>query len=137
MTDRRDDLLLVYDGQCPFCNAYSNRLRLRAAAGNLRLIDARDGGPEMDRITAQGIDVDDGMVLFAGGEMFYGSDAIHALALLSSHSGLFNRINFLIFRSPRMSRLLYPVLRACRNLALKILRRSRINNLDMPENDRY
>ena len=131
------DLLLVYDKQCPFCDAYCKMVRVREAAGNLRLINARDGGPEMDRITALGLDIDEGMVLIAGDGVYYGSDAIHALSLLSSRSGLFNRVNFLIFRSKVLSRVLYPVLRAGRSLALKLLRRSRINNLNQPGNDRF
>ncbi|MBT8136862.1 MAG: hypothetical protein KJO54_07605 [Gammaproteobacteria bacterium] len=112
-------------------------VRVRAAAGTLKLLSAREGGPEMDRITALGLDVDEGMVLIAGDELYYGSDAIHALSLLSSRSGLFNRLNFLVFRSKALSRVIYPVLRAGRNLALKLLRRSRINNLELPENDRF
>lgn len=133
----KPDLVLVYDEQCPFCDAYVRMVRVRAAAGTLKLLSAREGGPEMDRITALGLDVDEGMVLIAGDELYYGSDAIHALSLLSSRSGLFNRLNFLVFRSKALSRVIYPVLRAGRNLALKLLRRSRINNLELPENDRF
>lgn len=131
------DLVLVYDKQCPFCDAYCRMVRVRAAAGTLKLVNARDGGPEMERITAMGLDVDDGMVLIAGDELYYGSDAIHALSLLSSRSGLFNRLNFMVFRSKTLSKVLYPVLRAGRNLALKLLRRSRINNLDLPDNEQF
>ncbi|MDH3646697.1 MAG: DUF393 domain-containing protein [Gammaproteobacteria bacterium] len=131
------ELLLVYDKQCPFCDAYCRLVRVREAAGKLRLIDARDGGSQVDRITAMGLDVDEGMVLIAGDELYYGSDAIHALALLSSRSGLFNRFNFLVFQSKVLSRVLYPVLRAGRNLALKLLGRSRINNLNLANNDRF
>jgi hypothetical protein len=41
--------------------------------------------------------------------------------LLSSRSGLFNKLNALIFHSPTVSRLLYPLLRAGRNLTLRLL----------------
>lgn len=133
----KPDLVLVYDKQCPFCDAYCKLVRVRAAAGTLKLVDARAGGPEMERITALGLDVDEGMVLIAGDELYYGSDAIHALSLLSSRSGFFNRLNFLVFRSKALSKVLYPVLKAGRNLALKLLRRSRINNLELPDNDRF
>ena len=137
MTRQTPDLLLVYDKQCPFCDAYCRLVRVREAAGKLSLIDARNQGPELDRISAMGLDVDDGMVLIAGEELFYGSDAIHALALMSSRSDLFNRLNFLIFRSKVLSATLYPALRACRGVALKLLGRSRINNLNLPDNDKF
>lgn len=112
-------------------------VRLRDVATELRLVDARDGGEFVDALTARGLDVDEGMAVFAGGELYYGADAIHALALLSSRSGLFNRFNYYVFRSPRVAAWLYPVLRAGRNLLLRLLGRKRINNLRMPGNDRF
>jgi hypothetical protein len=48
------------------------------------------------------------------------------LALLSSRGTLFNRINALVFRSYERARLLYPILRAGRNVTLKILGRRKI-----------
>jgi hypothetical protein len=50
--------------------------------------------------------------------------------MLSSRSSLFNRINAAIFRSPQLSRWLYPGLRAGRNAALRILSRSQIASLE-------
>lgn len=66
------------------------------------------------------------MVLKLGGRYYHGADCIHALALLSSSSGLFNRINAKVFRSPQLSRVLYPVLRAGRNTVLRLLGRTKI-----------
>jgi hypothetical protein len=73
----------------------------------------------------------------AGGELYYGADAIHALALMGTNRGFFNRLAFWTFRSQAASRVFYPVLRACRNLLLKTLGRTRINNLGIPGNDRF
>ncbi|MCG8519422.1 MAG: hypothetical protein MI794_15640 [Pseudomonadales bacterium] len=66
-----------------------------------------------------------------------GADAIHTLALISGRSGLFNRFNYWLFRSSRRAALVYSVLRSCRNLLLKLLRKTRINNLGLPDNDRF
>ncbi|MBT8144261.1 MAG: DUF393 domain-containing protein [Gammaproteobacteria bacterium] len=132
-----DDLVLVYDGDCPMCNAYCRMVRIREAAGDLRLYDAREGGPIVEDLTARGLDVDEGMVLIAGEQLYYGSDAIHALSLMSSRSGFFNRLNYLVFKSKTLSAVLYPVLKAGRNLLLKMLGRSRINNLGLADNERF
>lgn len=132
-----DEVVLVYDKDCPLCDAYCRTVRLRESAGTLRIVNARDGGPYVDALTERGLDVDEGMALFAGSELYYGADAIHALALMSSRSGLFNRLNYRVFRSPTLSAWLYPVLRAGRNLLLKLLRRSRINNLGVPGQERF
>lgn len=123
------EILLVYDGQCPLCDAYSRVVRLRESVGELRLVNAREDSAVMQEITRQGLDIDQGMVLKVDGVLYYGPDAMHALALMSSASGAANRINHWIFRSRSRSRLLYPVLRSGRNLLLQSLGKSRIDNL--------
>ena len=52
------------------------------------------------------------------GRIYHGDACIHMLALLSTPSGAFNRINAAVFRSERASRLLYPILRSGRNATL-------------------
>lgn len=131
------DIQLVYDRQCPVCEFYCQHIDIDASAGTLERVDARDPGDIMDEITALGLDIDEGMVVKIGDSIFYGSDAINALALKSSRSGFFNRLAFWIFRSRRRSQLLYPLLKACRNLLLKVLRRTRINNLQRPGKDSF
>ncbi len=91
----------------------------------------------MAEITALGLDIDQGMVVKLNDRIYYGPDAIHVLALLSSRSGFFNRLNYWMFRSRHVSRVLYPVLRNCRNLLLKLLRKTKINNLELDNNDRF
>jgi len=136
-----DKIILVYDKECPLCDAYCRMARIRASAGQLELVDARTSpnlpNEMLDEITARGLDIDQGMVLKLGGKLYYGSDAIHTLALLSTRNGLFNRINYWIFCSPRVSHMLYPVFRFFRNLLLKLLRKTKINNLNIRENSRF
>jgi predicted DCC family thiol-disulfide oxidoreductase YuxK len=118
---------LVYDGECPFCSRYVRYIRLREAVGKVHLINAREGGPVAEELQAAGLDLNEGMVLKMGGRYYHGADCIHALALLSGGSDTFNRINAAIFRSPALSRLLYPVLRAGRNTVLRTLGRPKIS----------
>jgi hypothetical protein len=59
------------------------------------------------------------------------------LSLLGTRSGVFNRLTYMLFRSQGVSAVVYPVLRAGRNLLLKILRKTRINNLGVANNDRF
>jgi predicted DCC family thiol-disulfide oxidoreductase YuxK len=131
------DILLIYDKECPACSYYCNLARIRESVGKLVLVDAREGGPAMDEITAAGLDIDQGMVLKVGDKLYYGADAIHTLSLMGTRSGVFNRLSFFLFRSKRLSAVIYPVLRSCRNLLLKILRKSKINNLGADNNERF
>ena len=70
-------------------------------------------------------------------EMYYGSEAIHQLATLSTKKGFVNRVGYVLFRRPGLARALYPILASCRIALLKILRKTRINNLNLPNNDRF
>ena len=131
------EILLVYDRECPVCDAYCRMVRIRESVGALRLVNARDASRIMDEITAKGLDIDEGMVLKFGKTLYYGADAIHVLSLMSSRSGLFNRLTYWIFRSKSLSTILYPLFRFFRNLLLKLLRKSRINNLGLARRERF
>jgi predicted DCC family thiol-disulfide oxidoreductase YuxK len=117
---------IVYDGQCPFCSRYVKLVRLRESLGQVRLVNAREGGPIVEELQRAGVDLDEGMALKLDGRLYHGQDCIHMLALLSTPSSAFNRLNAALFRSPRAARLLYPVLRTGRNTALRLLGRSKI-----------
>jgi predicted DCC family thiol-disulfide oxidoreductase YuxK len=132
-----EEILLVYDKQCPVCDNYCQLVRIRETVGELRLIDARASSAVMDEITSRGWDIDQGMVLKMGDELYYGSDAIHALALISSRSGIFNRLNYWLFKSRMLSHFFYPILRFFRNHLLKLLGRTKINNLKLENNARF
>ncbi len=136
MTERTD-IFLVYDKECPACDYYCNLVRIRESVGDLVLVDAREPGPLMEEITAAELDIDQGMVLIAGDRMYYGVDAIHALSIMGTRSGFFNRVTYWCFKSKVVSGVLYPILRAGRNLLLKILSKTKINNLKLENNDRF
>ena len=123
------DVWLVYDGECPVCNAYCRYARIRDAVGRLHLVDARQPGPLMDEITAAGLDIDQGMVVKFNDVMYYGPEAIRVLTLLSTRSGLFNRISHAFFGSTRRAGFFYPLGKAFRNLVLKLLGIGYIENL--------
>jgi len=137
LPDSPREILLVYDEECPFCDAYCQLVRLRESVGTLRLVNAREQGEVMEEITRKGLDIDQGMVLKVDDALYYGADAICALSLMSSGSGAFNRLNHWIFRSPKRSSWLYPLLRSGRNLALKVMRKTKINNLGLKGNDKF
>lgn len=119
-------LILLYDGDCPVCNRYVSMLRLREQFGELTLLDARQTSPQRTRVEQLGLNLNQGFALFIDEELYFGDRAIHALALMSSGSGLFNRMNFYIFRHARLARVLYPALAAGRGLLLKLLGRDLI-----------
>jgi predicted DCC family thiol-disulfide oxidoreductase YuxK len=124
-----DVVEILYDKECPVCDAYCTLADVQAAAGKVKRLDARQDSDLLREVTARSLDVDEGMVVRYRGTLHYGADAIHILALLSPRKTLFDRFSYLLFRSKGRARVLYPVLKAGRNVLLKLLGRKRINNL--------
>ena len=120
------DVYVVYDGECPFCSAYVRMVRLREAAGNVHLIDAREDHPVVNDLKARGLDFDEGMALKIGDAVYHGDECIHQLAMMSGPSGVMNRLHFWVFKDANRARFLYPFLRAGRNLALRLLGKRKI-----------
>jgi len=131
------EILLVYDWECPACDFYCRQVSVRRSVGTLRLVNAREPTAAMDEITKARLDIDQGMVVKIGDQLYYGSDAIHTLARFSGRSDLFNKLSYFMFRSRRLSHVLYPGLRACRNFLLKAMGKTKINNLGIDGNDRF
>jgi len=130
-------VLVIYDKQCPACNFYCNIIRIRESVGELILVDARENSEVMEEITKLGLDIDQGMVVKVHDQLYYGSEAIHILSSMGSESAWFNRFNYWLFRSKRRADFLYPILRNMRNLLLKLLGKSKINNLNMHDNNKF
>ncbi len=121
----RDEIRLLYDRQCPVCNFYSRRVELDA--GELVRVDAREDSALKKEAAAAGFDVDKGMAVEVDNTLYYGSDALRALAMLSSRRGFFNRVMAGTFRYRWIANVIYPVLAAGRRVLLWLLRRPRIN----------
>jgi predicted DCC family thiol-disulfide oxidoreductase YuxK len=122
----------VYDGECPICTVAANALQIRKAVGILHLVNARaePGHPLMREIKARGLNLDDGMVIKFENTCYHGADALHVMALLGTGQGWFNVMNAWLFRSKALSVLIYPSMRAARNLAIRIMGISKIRNLE-------
>lgn len=117
---------LLYDGECPFCARYVVYTKARQAFDSLELLDARKYPNLVRYWREKGLELNDGMLLVVNGQTYYGDKAVHALALASTQSDIFNHMNALVFRSRFISKILYPVLRAGRNITIRMLRRSRL-----------
>lgn len=70
------------------------------------------------------------MVLKTGEQLYYGTDAIHAYALLSVPSFLFSRLNYWMFRLGPVAPALYPVM-------VTLLLNTKNNNPEMPGSQRF
>ncbi len=120
------DIEIIYDGECPFCASYVRLTRLRREVGHVRLINARSDAAAVAEVVARGYDLDEGMIVRHGKQVFHGEAAMRHLAVLTAPDGAFNRVMRQIFRSPRRAAALYPLLVRGRRLALRLLGRRTI-----------
>ena len=114
---------IIYDGQCPVCSHYVRLLQLRDAIGVVELVNARDAHPLVQLVAASGYDLNEGLVFIHRGHTYFGEEGMTMMALLSSGSGLFNRLNGALFRRPWLTRVLYPVMKVGRRSLLWLLKR--------------
>ena len=122
----KPQLTIIYDGECPFCSSYVTLLRIRQNVGSVALLDARKFPELVSELTNRGFMLDEGMIVLYEKKMYFADDAIHVLSMLSTASGFFNKLVAVAFRNPSRAAVIYPPLRACRNLTLKILGRTLI-----------
>ncbi|WCT72932.1 DUF393 domain-containing protein [Sphingomonas naphthae] len=114
-----DPALIVYDGDCIFCQNYVRFFRLRETVGPVELIDARSGDPRV-RQYQRDYDLNEGMLFVHKGQVHYGDEAVHMLAMLSSSSNLFAWANRHLFSHRWIARAAYPLLKAGRRATLKV-----------------
>jgi hypothetical protein len=101
-------------------------MRLAESAGSLELLDARQHPELVRQLGHLGYSLDEGMLVVVGERYYHGAAAIHVLALMSSRSGWFNRLNYTLFRSPKWSSAVYPILVFGRRVLLRVLGRKPI-----------
>ena len=101
-------------------------LRLRESIGPVCLISAREAHPVIAHLKDRGIHLDNEMALVMNGYIYTGPECLTRLALMSTRSGVFNRLNAWAFSSAVVSKALYPVLRLGRSLTLAALGLGRI-----------
>ncbi len=128
MTAPKQDILILYDGECPFCSRYVQWLHLKENLA-VTLVNARENSALRDRATQQGYDLDHGMLVEYGGRSYFANDALMILSLLSTRSDLFNKLVALLFSHPRAAKLFYPFLSFMRRVAVLGLGRGLIRNL--------
>ena len=121
------EIIIVYDGECPFCTAYISVVRLKANFRKVALVNAREGGKIIEEIKNVPLDLDEGMVVRIGDKYFHGHECMWLLSLLASDNGSINRLFAWIFKSAFRAKLLYPLLRLGRNFVLYLLGKNKIN----------
>jgi len=115
------EITIIYDGECPVCKSYTQKIRLDTTFSTVKLLNARNiNRSTRNELADKGFNLNEGMVVKIEENWFYGAEAINILSLLSTPLGVFNKINSIFFRYPITCKIAYPLMRSGRNLLLKL-----------------
>ena len=127
-------VLIIYDGECTFCKAYTQLLQLQQSVGVIELLSARSDDARVLHYAQRGYDLDEGMLVVTQNVVYAGADAIHWLSVRTSGSGAFAKAHRLCFNRLWVARLLYPPLKVGRRLWLALRGRPLIRESHRPQN---
>ena len=119
-------VLIIYDGECTFCNAYTKRLKLQQSVGEVELLSARADDVRVQSYVDRGYDLDEGMLVVFQNEIYAGAAAMHWLSLHTSGAGFFEVIQGFIFKRRWLANWLYPLLKLGRRIWLALRGRTLI-----------
>jgi hypothetical protein len=99
---------------------YIELTRLRQVA-NTYLLNAREELGLCQELLDKDVNLDEGMVIIINNELHHGGEAMNMIALLTNKNTIFNKLCYLVFSKPVISKYTYPVLRGFRNITLRLL----------------
>lgn len=128
----KEEVLLVYDGECPLCRAGANNFCVNENnEGRLNRINKRavNDHPVIAEIRQQQLNLDRGMVLKYQGKLYQGAEALHVMSRISTGNSWAARCSKALFRTRFMAYACYPFLRFARNMLIRMKGVGPINNL--------
>ncbi len=126
MIDSRPDNFVLYDGECPVCDAYIALAQLRKLRPDLLVLDARHEPALVAAMRAEGFDVNDSILVRLGCRVYSGGAATRLISQLGSENPFVRRAALYAIGGAPWSDALYPWLRAARNGLLRVLGRGQI-----------
>ena len=116
-------LKLVFDGGCPFCQAFAELSDLKGGLPQLEIIDGRANDGLRQKLRAQGYPLAEGAVLIVedldgATRLFHGSAAVALLCRQLRPSAGLLRLLKITFANGERTEHLYPLLLWARRLAL-------------------
>ncbi len=112
-------LIIIYDGECIFCNNLSKLTKIRSKIKNVEILNARDLKNEIVFKFKKKYNFDEGMLVIFKDKEYYGSKAINFLSSIE-YDALLPKIIYFPFRNLIFSKFAYPILKFGRYLFLKL-----------------
>ncbi len=126
-TSFKDEIIVYYDGECPFCQNYSEYLYLKNNY-SFQILDARQYPEKMKEFYQMGYDINTGMILSYNNQLFVGRKAVNKIGKLSHKIRLKDKILDAILSNRYGMIILYPLIKGMRRLVLLFLGVKKFNH---------
>ena len=123
-------VLIIYDGDCTFCNLYTQLLQLQQSVGAVELLSARSDDVRVQYYAQRGYDLNEGLLVVTQGQVYAGAAAMHWLSHHLLDNGIFATLHRWAFNHAWLARLMYPLLKLGRRWWLALRGRSLIAQAD-------
>ena len=109
----------IYDGECPFCNHFSELLEIKSKITNIKILDGRKNLAIIESLLEKGYDLDRGAILLKDEDIFHGADAINTICKqISDPSSSLLLLLSRLFKSNKRTKIIFPLLIRARRFAL-------------------
>ena len=120
-----NELLIIYDKDCPFCTDFVMMNGLKDKGYKVTLIDARNSNDDYVKTISATYNLDDGMVVVFSNEVLYGHEAARFIAL-SYRGGFKSSLYLSLLRWEKVAKVSYPLLVFLRKTFFRLTGRSLI-----------
>ena len=109
----------IYDGECPFCNHFAELLEIKSKISDIKILDGRKNLTLIESLLEKGYDLDKGAILLKDEDIFHGPDAINTICKqISNPSSSLLELLSRVFKSNKLTKIIFPLLIRARRLAL-------------------
>lgn len=116
------EVVVVFDGDCPFCKNIMLMAQLQKAFNSVDLVDARTVPNLVAAANQNGFDLNQGMIVLShDGRLLYGGEALQYIGVKAPSQGVLSSFVHAFFSRRLVSVRMYPIFRAARNLTLWVL----------------
>ena len=116
-----NNIIFIYDGECPFCNHFAQMIELKSCLPSLKVLDGRENLELLSKLHKKGYDLNNGAILINNGNIKHGADAINWICseLKEPNDSLLELLR-IIFKSSKRTKILFPFLLWGRRFSLTL-----------------
>lgn len=117
---KNKEINIYYDKDCPFCDAYSNYVKLKKIT-KINLLNVRDEIDKISYFKSKNFDINNGIILEIDSKIYQGAEALLVIDTLLKKENLKDRVLTYIVKTPLFKNIIYPIIKFIRKIVLKMI----------------